>query len=134
MAVISEGKILYTPTANINGTDTFSYTVSDQDGKTDSAIVTVTIAAVNDTPSGGDDTATTEEDYSVTIPAAENDDIDENTNPSIEDVKVTRVDDPDHGTASITNGGKIILYTPGRELVWNRSVHTIPQRTAARPL
>ncbi|MEN6418077.1 MAG: Ig-like domain-containing protein, partial [Clostridiaceae bacterium] len=99
-AVISEGKILYTPNANLNGTDTFSYTVSDEDGKTDTATVTVTIAAVNDTPSGGDDTATVDEDHSVTIHAAANDDVDETTNPDIEDVTVTDIGTVAHGTAS----------------------------------
>ena len=111
-AAISEGKILYTPNANVNGTDTFNYTVSDEDGKTDTATVTVTIAAVNDTPSGGDDTATVAEDHSVTIQAAANDDIDETTNPDVENVTITDIGTVEHGTASITNGGKDILYTP----------------------
>ncbi len=110
--VISAGKILYTPSENYNGTDSFSYTVSDGDGKTDTAAVTITIAAVNDTPSGGDDTATVDEDHSVTIQATVNDDVDETTNPDIEDVTITDIGVVAHGMASITNGGKDILYTP----------------------
>jgi VCBS repeat-containing protein len=40
----------YTPNADYNGTDTFSYTITQGD-KTSSADVTVTIEAVNDAPS-----------------------------------------------------------------------------------
>ena len=70
-AVIAEGGILYTPTANYNGTDTFGYTITDRDGKTDTATVSITITPVNDAPTGGDDTATVLEDHSVTINVTE---------------------------------------------------------------
>ena len=45
----SSRKIIYTPGLNFNGTDTFSYTITQGD-KTSSADVTVTIEAVNDLP------------------------------------------------------------------------------------
>ena len=40
----------YTPDANFNGTDTFSYLVTDHNGGLASAVVTVTVNAVNDPP------------------------------------------------------------------------------------
>ena len=46
---VSNNLITYTPTANFNGTDTFTYTITQGD-KTSTANVTVTIEAVNDAP------------------------------------------------------------------------------------
>jgi len=50
LAESSPEQIVYTPNADYNGTDTFSYTITQGD-KTSSADVTVTIEAVNDAPS-----------------------------------------------------------------------------------
>jgi penicillin amidase len=43
---IEAGKIRYSPARNFNGTDTFTYSVSDARGGTDTATVDVTVAAV----------------------------------------------------------------------------------------
>jgi uncharacterized protein (TIGR03437 family) len=40
----------YTPTANANGSDSFTYQVSDGKGGTDTAVITIEIAPVNDAP------------------------------------------------------------------------------------
>ncbi|HML68752.1 MAG TPA: Ig-like domain-containing protein [Clostridia bacterium] len=111
-AVISEGGILYTPNANYNGSDTFGYTITDRDGKTDTATVSITIRPVNDKPAGGDDTATVLEDHFVTMDVTANDDVDETTNPDLEDVTIVTVDKPAHGTAVISEDKKSITYTP----------------------
>ncbi|MDP3448555.1 MAG: Ig-like domain-containing protein, partial [Eubacteriales bacterium] len=111
-AAITEGGILYTPDEHYNGSDSFTYTITDHDGKTDSATVTVTILPVNDAPSGGDDTATVLEDHSVTIDAAANDDMDLLTNPELENVTIIAVEKPAHGIAVIDAGYKTITYTP----------------------
>ena len=50
IAESSPEQITYEPDADYNGTDTFSYTITQGD-KTSSADVTVTIEAVNDAPS-----------------------------------------------------------------------------------
>ena len=50
IAESSPEQIVYTPDADYNGTDTFSYTIT-QGEKTSSADVTLTIEAVNDAPS-----------------------------------------------------------------------------------
>ncbi|HQZ90252.1 MAG TPA: Ig-like domain-containing protein [Thermomicrobiales bacterium] len=42
--------IRYTPALNVNGVDTFTYTIADDGGLTATATVTVTIAAINDPP------------------------------------------------------------------------------------
>ena len=46
------GNVTYTPNANFNGTDQFSYTVTDTGGRTSNpALVSITVTAVNDAPS-----------------------------------------------------------------------------------
>jgi VCBS repeat-containing protein len=45
-----DGSFAYTPAANYNGTDSFSYEVSDGNGDSDSATVSLTVNAVNDAP------------------------------------------------------------------------------------
>ncbi len=47
---VGDGTINYTPNANANGIDTFTYEVCDLSGACDSATVTVTTTAVNDVP------------------------------------------------------------------------------------
>ena len=46
----SNGRFVYTPNADYNGTDSFTYLVSDGNGGLDSATVMLTVAAVNDAP------------------------------------------------------------------------------------
>ncbi|MEM3119123.1 MAG: Ig-like domain-containing protein, partial [Nitrososphaerales archaeon] len=57
----------YIPNANFNGVDTFTYTVSDGNGGTDTATVSVTVSAVNDAPVTNDQSVTTGEDTPVPI-------------------------------------------------------------------
>ncbi|WP_177175901.1 Ig-like domain-containing protein [Sphingopyxis sp. YR583] len=47
----ANGAVTYTPNANFNGTDTIVYTISDGNGGTAQAVVTVTVTPVNDAPS-----------------------------------------------------------------------------------
>lgn len=47
---LAGGNVVYTPNANYNGTDSFSYTMKDAAGGTSTASVTVTVNPVNDGP------------------------------------------------------------------------------------
>ena len=53
------GAFVYTPNANFNGTDSFTYTITDG-AETDTATVTVTVNPGNSAPVGGNDFATTD--------------------------------------------------------------------------
>ncbi len=63
------GQCTYTPEANFNGEDTFTYTASDGNGGTDEGKVNVTVGAVNDTPEVRADSYTTDEDAPLTVDA-----------------------------------------------------------------
>jgi hypothetical protein len=99
--------VSYTPDADFNGSDSFTYTISDGNGGSDTATVSVEVTPVNDTPTAVDDTATTNEDQSVTIDVRANDsDIDLDTLTIIE--VMTQAS---NGTVVI-NSGLDVTYTP----------------------
>jgi VCBS repeat-containing protein len=47
---IIDGKVVYTPDADYEGADTFTYTVTDTDGKTDTATVSLNVLHENEAP------------------------------------------------------------------------------------
>ena len=51
---IVDNKVVFTPTANWNGTETFTYTVKDNANATATASVTVTVDPINDAPVAND--------------------------------------------------------------------------------
>jgi uncharacterized repeat protein (TIGR01451 family) len=53
--VNGDGTVTFTPAPDFHGTTTFTYTVQDARGATDTATVTVTVRAVNDRPRGTPD-------------------------------------------------------------------------------
>jgi len=57
--VLDGGNVVFTPAANYNGPASFSYTLSDGRGGTDTATVNLTVGAVNDAPVATDDLAST---------------------------------------------------------------------------
>ncbi len=90
---------------NETGTDSFTYTVSDGKGGSDTATVTVTINGVNDGPVAADDTGTTNEDAPVSIDVLDNDsDVDDS-----DTLSVARL----NGT-TVTVGSEIILTSGAR--------------------
>ncbi len=106
-AVINaNGTVTYTPSANLNGTDLFVYGISDGNGGTWSALITVTITPVNDVPDARNDIAGTDEDAPITLSVRSNDvDIDGDT------LTIQSITQPTNGTAVI-NSGATITYTP----------------------
>jgi VCBS repeat-containing protein len=63
---VANGEVVYTPDANYNGADSFTYTVTDDYGATDTATVYLNVAPVNDRPSAVNDSVTVLEDHTAT--------------------------------------------------------------------
>ncbi|MCP3850978.1 MAG: type I secretion C-terminal target domain-containing protein, partial [Gammaproteobacteria bacterium] len=64
------GVVSYTPDADYNGTDSFTYSISDGNGGTDSATVTMTVTAENDIPVSVDEVQSVNEDFSFIFSSA----------------------------------------------------------------
>jgi large repetitive protein len=104
--------LVYTPAANVNGSETFTYIVQDQTGTTATATVTVGLTAVNDNPVAVNDTATTVKttDVDFFIPVLTNDTSGPDTG---ETLTVTSVGTPSQGgTVRVGTAGSGVLYTP----------------------
>jgi len=93
----------YTPEANYNGSDIFTFKVNDGTVDSNTASVTITIESVNDAPVSTTASATSAEDTSVEI-ALTATDMDGDT------LTYSVVTAPEHGTVSIT--GSTATYTP----------------------
>src|SRR5207253_1589620 len=101
--------ITYTPGANYNGADTFTYLVSDGHGGTATGTVSVTVTAVNDAPVAAADSYSTTEDTPVTVDApgvlANDTDADGNA------LRAVIVEQPQFGTVTLNVDGSF-TYTP----------------------
>ena len=56
VSLFANGDFVYTPGANFSGTDSFTYTVFDGQGASDTATVTLDLTSANDAPIAGQDT------------------------------------------------------------------------------
>ncbi|MEM6253280.1 MAG: Ig-like domain-containing protein, partial [Cyanobacteria bacterium P01_D01_bin.156] len=106
---ISGGTLVYTPASDFNGQETFTYTVQDALGATDTATVTVTVAPVNDTPLAVGDS------YSVAQNSTDNalnvlvNDFDPDGDP----LTIIDLTQPDNGgTVVVSQDGNSLIYTP----------------------
>ena len=99
------GAFTYTPAANYHGSDSFTFTVNDGHGGTDSGLISITVNSVNDFPIAADQSLSTNEDTALvgTLTAT---DVDGDT------LSYTQLVGPAHGTLSITAGTGAFTYTP----------------------
>ena len=106
VSINQDGTLDYTPDANFNGADSFTYTISDGNGGSDTATVNVTVTAINDKPVASNDNASTAEDGSVAINVLNNDnDMDQ------DELTIASVTQGSNGSVSINPDGTL-QYTP----------------------
>src|SRR5262245_31328407 len=105
----ADGSFTYTPAANYNGPDTFTYKAND--GQADSAVVTVslTVTSVPDVPVAGNDSYTVAEDgiLTVNVPGVLANDSDGDGDP----LTAILVNGAAHGTLALASNGSF-TYTP----------------------
>ncbi len=97
--------LTYTPVADYQGADVFTFTVNDGWLDSEPATVTITVNPVNDPPVAVDDTAITDEDNSVVIDVAAND-----TDADGDSLVVAGFTQPASGTVAMSGGS--LIYTP----------------------
>jgi hypothetical protein len=109
VAVALDGTVTYTPDANFNGTDSFTYEVCDTGGLCDEATVSVTVTPVNDAPVATDDNIGAVEDMPVTVDVLANDgDPDGDLDPT----SVQVLTGPSNGSVAVDPVTGEVTYTP----------------------
>ncbi|QDU18158.1 Ig-like domain-containing protein [Urbifossiella limnaea] len=108
-AVVSNGRVVFTPTAGFSGAASFVYTISDGRGGVASATAAVTVTApVNRAPVAVNDSASTTAGTPVTVDVLAND-----SDPDGDALTVTGVTNVVGGTAVISNGRVVFTPTAG---------------------
>jgi large repetitive protein len=101
------GSCTYTPALNYNGPDSFTYSISDGNGGSDTATVSFTVTPVNDAPTAVDDSLTTAENTAGNVNVLANDTDVESDTLTVTTLAPTAT----HGTVSCLAGGQC-TYTP----------------------
>ena len=105
----ADGSFVYTPQANFNGNDSFTYRASDGSAASGDTTVNIFVAPVNDAPVAAPDTYITDEDVMLIVDApgvlANDSDVDG------DDLQVRLSDPPAHGDVNLFSDGSFI-YTP----------------------
>ena len=112
--------LTYTPTADFNGSDSFTYSVSDGQGGTATGTVTVTVTPVNDGPVAGADVVTVEEGGVGAVAVLGNDaDVDGGT------LTVTGVMPGASGSVTIGESGTVTYSHDGSETTLDSFTYTV---------
>ena len=104
--IVSDSVVRYTPGGNFNGSDSFTYRLSDSVASAFGQ-VNITIVAINDLPVAANDTASTAENTPVTINVVAND-----TDPDGDSLTVDTTTAASSGTVVVSDDGKSVLYSP----------------------
>ncbi|MGH2749651.1 MAG: cadherin-like domain-containing protein [Actinomycetota bacterium] len=106
-ATIDGSQITYTPDGGFAGPDSFTYTISDGKGGSDTATVIVTVhAPANTAPAAEDDSLTTDEDMPESVDVLAND-----TDADGDALTLTDSTHGSHGTVACMSTGSC-TYTP----------------------
>ncbi|PPD57305.1 tandem-95 repeat protein [Dehalogenimonas etheniformans] len=104
LGTVSGNSVTYTPAANYNGSDSFTFKANDGTVDSNTATVNITINAVNDAPVATNVTTSTNEDTAkaITLTAT---DVDGNP------LTYSIIGSPSHGTLGTVSGSSV-TYTP----------------------
>jgi FtsP/CotA-like multicopper oxidase with cupredoxin domain len=107
----ASGSFSYSPDANFNGNDSFSYKIVSDGQESGAAAVNIAVEPVNDLPSAVNDAVSTPKNAAIVINVLANDSDVEGSA-----LSVTAVSAPPNGSAVI-NGAATVTYTPAADYV-----------------
>ena len=129
VTVNTDGTVTYTSSGAERASDSFRYTVADNDGATSrAATVAISITPVNDAPVAGDDTATVAEGDSTTIRVLAND---TDADGTIVRTSVRVTEQPSHGTVRVNANGTVTYISDGTETVGDSFGYTVADNSGA---
>ena len=105
----ANGSFTYTPAANYNGTDSFTYKANDGSPRQQRGHVSLTVTAVNDAPVAANDSYSTTEDTPLTVTAPGV--LGNDTDVDGDSLTAVLVSGPSHGTLTLNANGSF-TYTP----------------------
>ena len=106
----ADGSFDYTPDEHFNGTDSFTYQVSDGNGTSDFVTVTLTVNSVEDSPIAADDQYDVDEDDTLEVDA-DLGLLDNDFDPDGDDLTLDLGETPQNGSVTLLSDGSF-TYTP----------------------
>ena len=106
VTIQANNTLVLTPSLDFNGVVTFTYTITDGNGASDSAEVIITVQPVNDPPIAVSDSVTTTEETAVQIDVLAND----SAGDVGDTITLTALTQPANGSAAIV--GQLVEFTP----------------------
>ena len=115
VTINADGTLEYTGDQNFSGEDTITYTISDVDGATSTATVTIDVTSINDAPTAFNDFNATHEEKAITINILANDiDLDG-------DNLIVALANAANGSVVI-NADNTVTYTPNDDFVGSDTI------------
>ena len=99
------GSFTYEPNENYYGSDTFTYSITDSDGDTNTATVAITVISVDDTPVAANDAYIVDEDTTLTVVAANGVLANDSIGGDGGTLAATKATDPSNGTLTMNADG-----------------------------
>ena len=126
------GVVTYTHDGSETTSDSFTYTVQDNNGATsNTATVTITVTPVNDPPVANDDADTVAEGGSVPIDVVAND---TDADGTVDATTVTIITDVSNGSTVVNPTTGVVTYThDGSETTSDSFTYTVQDNNWARP-
>ncbi|MEO0697590.1 MAG: Ig-like domain-containing protein [Pseudomonadota bacterium] len=111
LALDPDGSFTYAPDIGFEGSDSFTYSVSDGNGGIGNATVSVTVSGSGNTPPvAADDTAQTAENAPLVLPASAL--LANDSDPDEDPLTITDVNNAVNGIASLAPDGSEVTFTP----------------------
>jgi VCBS repeat-containing protein len=108
----ADGSFAYTPDANFNSSDSFTYRANDGTLTSNPATVAITVSAVNDAPTAAADAYSTAEDTALTVAAPGV--LGNDTDPDGDTLSAVLASEPSHGTLTL-HADDSFIYTPAAD-------------------